>query len=557
MKNWMMVNINSKIDFDSASIIADAFEIKLERDISGWASVEDIITWDIKDLLKEDDSSKLSLRTPVVSIMWHVDHGKTSLLDHIRKSKVASWEAGWITQSIWAYQVELDHGKITFMDTPWHEAFTIMRARWAKLTDIAVLVVAADEWVKPQTIESINHAKEAGIPVIVAINKMDKEWANPDYVKGQLADNWLTAEDWGWDTPMIPVSAHTGFWIDELLEIILLTAEMQELKANPNRTWIATVIESHLDHKLWAVASVLINTWTINMWDNVVCHSSFWKIKVLKNHLNQSVKYALPWEPALIVWLDKVVDWWDILQVVSSIEIAKQKAEEYKDIVSQEKAKWSSWLALLMSKIKAWNLKQLKIILKADTNGSLQAIKTSLLKLSTEETLVEIIHAWVGSITEWDILMGQWSEAILVWFNVWVLPTAKWVLESSWVEYISSEIIYHITERVEKIVTWMLDPKEEEIELGKAKVWGIFFTWKWFMILGLKLAPEGTIEAKAQVRIIRKKKFVWTWVIDSLKSWTIEVKELEWPIECWINLKTSVAVEMWDDLEIHKVIIKK
>lgn len=557
MKNWMMVNINSKIDFESASIVSEAFEIKLEKDISGWASVEDIITWDIKDLLKEDDSSKLILRTPVVSIMWHVDHGKTSLLDYIREAKIAFWEAGWITQSIWAYQVEMKEGKITFMDTPWHEAFTIMRARWAKLTDIAILVVAADEWVKPQTIESINHAKEAGIPVIVAINKMDKEWANPDFVKWQLADRWLMPEDWGGDTPMIPVSAHTGFWIDELLEIILLTAEMQELKANPNRAWIATVIESHLDHNLWAVASVLINTWTINMWDNLVCHDSYWKIKVLKNHLNQSVKFALPGEPVLIVWLSKVVNGWDILQVVSSIEVAKQKAEQYKDIIAEEKINWSSWLALLMSKIKAWNLKQLKIILKADTNWSLQAIKSSLLKLSTEETIVEIIHWGVGSITEWDILMWKWSEAILVGFNVWVLPTAKWILESSWVEYISSEIIYHITEKVEKIITWMFDPKEEDIELWKAKVWGIFFTWKWFTIVGLKLAPNWIIESKALVRITRKKKFIWNWVIESLKSWTIEVKDLEWPIECWINLKTNVVIEMWDDLEIHKVVIVK
>jgi len=557
MKNWMMVNINSKIDFDSASIVAEAFEVKLEKDNSEWASVEDLFSWNIKDLLKEENPDKLVPRTPVVSIMGHVDHGKTSLLDYIRSAKIASWEAGWITQSIWAYQVETDNGKITFLDTPGHEAFTIMRARWARSTDIAILVVAADEWVKPQTIESINHAKEAGIPVIVAINKMDKQWANPDHVKWQLAENGLTAEDWGGDTPMIPVSAHTGFGIDELLEIILLTAEMQELKANPDRAWIATVIESHLDSKLWPVATVLINTWTIHMSDNVVCQDSYWKIKVLKNYKNESVKFAKPGEPVLIVWLDKVVDGWDILQAVNSVELAKQKAEEYRVIIAKQKLAWDSGLALLMSKIKAWNLKQLKIILKADTNGSLEAIKWALLKLSTDETTVSVIHAWVGAITEWDILMGQWSSAILVWFNVKVLPTALSTLESSKVEYISSEIIYHITERIEKIVTWMLDPKEIDIELGKAKVGWIFFTWKWFMIVGLKVWPDSTIEKGAQARIIRKKKFIWNWVIESLKSGMIEVKDLEWPIECWINLKTDVVVEMWDDIEIHKVIIEK
>ncbi len=557
MKNWMMVNINSKIDFESAAIVAEAFEVKLDKDNSDGASVEDIFTWDIKELLKEENPEKLSLRTPVVSIMWHVDHGKTSLLDHIRNAKIASWEAGWITQSIWAYQVETENGKITFLDTPGHEAFTIMRARWAKSTDIAILVVAADEWVKPQTIESINHAKEAWIPIIVAINKMDKTWANPDHVKWQLAENWLTADDWGGDTPMIPVSAQTGFGIDELLEIILLTAEMQELKANPDRSWIATVIESHLDSKLGPVATVLINTWTIHMTDNVVCQDSYWKIKVLKNYKNESVKFAKPGEPVLIVWLDKVVDGWDILQAVNTVELAKQKAEEYKVIIAKQKLAWASGLALLMSKIKAWNLKQLKIILKADTNGSLEAIKWALLKLSTPETTVSVIHGWVWSITEWDIVMWQWSSAILVWYNVKVLPTAVWVLDSSNVEYISSEIIYHITERIEKIVTWMLDPKEIDIELGKAKVWGIFFTWKWFMIIGLKVWPDGIIEKDALVRIIRKKKFIWNWVIDSLKSGMIEVKDLEWPIECWINLKTDVAVEMWDDIEIHKVIIEK
>ena len=557
MKNWMMVNINSKIDFDSASIVAEAFEVKLEKDASGGASVEDIITWDISELLKEDDSSKLKPRGPVVSIMWHVDHGKTSLLDYIRKAKVASGEAGWITQSIWAYQVELDNWKITFLDTPWHEAFTIMRARWAKLTDIAILVVAADEWVKPQTIESINHAKEAGIPVIVAINKMDKEWANPDHVKWQLSENGLTPEDWGGDTPMVPVSAQTGFWIEDLLEIILLVAEMKELKANPDRSWIATIIESHLDSKLGPVATVLVNAWTVKMWDNIVCQDSCWKIKVLKNYTNHGVKFAFPWEPVLIVWLNRVVDGWDILQVVNTVELAKQKAEEYRTILAKQKLAGASWLALLMSKIKAWNLKQLKVILKADTNWSLEAIRGSLLKLSTPETTVEVIHAWVWSISEGDIVMGQWSEAILVWFNVWVLPTAKWVLDSSWVEYISSEIIYHITERIEKIITWMLDPKEIDIDLGKAKVWGVFFTWKWFMILWLKIEADNKIENNALVRVIRKKKMLWVWKIESLKSWTLEVKDLEWPIECWIKFVWNVSVEDGDDLEIHKVEIQK
>jgi len=565
MKNGMMVNINSQIDFDTASIISDVFWIKLDRDDSKWANMEDVLAWNLELLLAEDDSSKLSPRAPVVSIMWHVDHGKTSLLDYIRKSNHAAWEAGWITQSIWAYQVELNeenHGrewKITFLDTPWHEAFTVMRARWAKSTDIAVLVVASDEWVKPQTIESINHAKEAGIPVIVAINKMDKEGANPDHIKWQLSEHGLTPEDWWGDTPMVPVSALSGFWINDLLEIILLVAEMKELKANPDRNGIATVIESHLDLKFWPVATVLVNTGTMHSGDDMVCSDSFWKIKILKNYKGESVQIALPGEPVLVVGLSKVVEGWDIFQVVNSPDIAKEKAFQFKELMLREKWWSASSLDLLMSKIKAWNLKQLKIILKSDTNGSLEAIKTSLLKLSTEETMVSVIHSWVWSITEGDILMWQWSNAILVWFNVWVLSTARGVLDSSWVEYISSKIIYHITDKIEKIVTGMFDPKEVETIIGRAKVWGIFYTSKEFLVIGLILkefledGANNKIQNRALVRVIRKDKMVWSWKIESLKTGTLEVKELEWPTECWIKFVWNANIEMWDELEIYTI----
>lgn len=557
MKNGMMVNINSKVDFETAFLVAEAFEVKLERDNSSWVSAEDIFHWDISNFLSEDDTSKLVSRPPVISIMWHVDHWKTSLLDYIRKAKVAAWEAGWITQSIWAYQVELKTWAITFLDTPGHEAFTVMRARWAKSTDIAILVVAADEWVKPQTIESINHAKEADIPVIVAINKMDKEWANPEHVKWQLAEHWLVAEEWGWNTPMVPVSAHSWFWIDDLLEMILLVSEMKELKANPDRAWIATVIESHLDNNLWPVATVLVNTWTINSWDNIVCSDSFWKVKILRNYSNQKVKFSKPWSPALIVWLDKVVEWWDILQVVASPDMARTKAIEFKTILEKQKKSGSSGLDLLMSRIKAWNLKQLKIIVKADTNGSLEAIKAALLKLSTPETTVTIIHSWVWAISESDILMGKWSEAILIWFHVWVLPNAKKVLDDSWVEFISSEIIYHITERIEKIVTWMLDPKEVETVLWKAKVWWVFFTEKKFMIVWLVVWPDNKIEASSKIRVFRKKKYIWAWVVWSLKQWTLEVKEVEWPTECWIKFEWNISLEIGDELEFYKIEIQK
>ncbi len=559
MKNGMMVNINSKIDFDSASIIAEVFEIKLKRDDKEWLKVEDLMIWNITELLKEDDESALEDRPPVVSIMGHVDHWKTSLLDRIKTtwSNVTEWEAGWITQSIWAYQVEKDGKKITFLDTPGHEAFTVMRARWAKSTDIAILVVAADEWVKPQTIESINHAKEAWIPVVVAINKMDKEWANPDHVKGQLAEHWLTAEDWGGDTPMVPVSAQSGFGIDELLEIVLLVAEMKELKANPNRRWVATIIESHLDMKLWPVSTILVNTGTIEKGDYAVCNDSFWKIKVLKNFENKWVKKAFPWDPVLIVGLDKVVGGWDVLQIVRDASQAKEKALDYRDIILAKKKNEVSGLEVLMSRIKAWSLKQLKVLVKADSNWSLEALKVALTKLSTPETNVAIIHSWVGNITGSDVIMCSSSKAILIWFNVAVIPTAKQALESEKVEFIESKIIYHITERIEKIVTWMLDPKEIEVVLWEAKVWGIFYTSKEFVVLGLILQPENKIEPNTKVRVIRKKSKIGEGEILSLKSWVEEVKEMEGPCECWIKFKWTLQPEMWDYLEIYKTIIEK
>lgn len=557
MKNGMKVTINSKIDFETSSIVAETFDIKLQKDMSAWYDVSDILDWNIQALTQEIDPSVLTSRAPVISIMGHVDHWKTSLLDYIRHSKVADKEAWWITQSIWAYQVELNEKKITFLDTPWHEAFTIMRARWAKSTDIAILVVAADEWVKPQTLESINHAREAWIPVVVAINKMDKEWANPDFVKWQLAQYWLQPEDWGWDTPMIPVSAKVWTWVDDLLEIILLVAEMQELKANPNRLAVWTVIESHLDTKLWPVCTVLINTGTLKKWDSVVCKWAYWKVKVLRDYIWKNISQAWPSEPVLLVGLDSVVEWGDLIQIVSDIEKARIKALEYKDLISSKKQAQASSLDLLMNKIKAWSLKQLKIVLKSDTNWSLEALKWALIKLSTPETRVSIIHSWVWNVTEWDVLMCQWSKAILISYNVDLLWNTKNMIEDNKIELISSKIIYHITERIEKIITWMLDPKEVEILLWEAQVAWIFFDDKDFMILWLKIKEDNKIEKWASVRVIRKEKLVWKWKIENLKSGVIDVDMLEWPIECWIKFKSEFKVEKWDTLEIFKVEIQK
>ncbi|MDD5769961.1 MAG: translation initiation factor IF-2 [Candidatus Gracilibacteria bacterium] len=557
MKNGMKVTINSKIDFDTATIVCDTFNIKLQKDISSGFQVEDMLTGDISALLIEEDKSLLTQRAPIISIMGHVDHGKTSLLDYIRKTKVADKEAGGITQSIGAYQVEYNNEKITFLDTPGHEAFTIMRARGAKSTDIAVLVVAADEGVKPQTIESINHAREAGIQIIVAINKMDKPGANVEFVKGQLAQQGLQPEDWGGTTPMIPVSAKTGLGIDDLLEIIILSSQMLELKANPNRLAVGTILESHLDMKLGPVSTVLINTGTLRKGDCLVCKGSYGKVKVMKDYHSKNIVESGPSTPVLVVGLDNVCEGGDIVQVVSDIEKARIKALEYKELMASRKAIGSSSIDLIMSKIKSGNLKQLKAVLKADTNGSLEAIKGALIKLSTPETKITIIHSGVGNITEGDVLMCQGSSALLIGFNVELLGNTRNIIEDTKVEYISSKVIYHITERVEKIVTGMLDPKEIEIALGEAIVAGIFYEAEGFMILGLKLKADSKIEKNASVKVIRKDKFIGDGKIENLKSGIIDVQDLEGPIECGIKFKTNTKVEMGDLFEIYKIEIQK
>ncbi len=558
LKNWMMVNLNTKVDFETCFIISEVFNINVFKEEQKDVSVASIIEWKISELLKNDDPEKSITRPPIVSIMWHVDHGKTSILDYIRKTSIAWEEIWWITQKIWAYQIEKDDKKITFIDTPWHEAFGVMRARWARLTDIAIIVVAADEWIKPQTIESINHAKEAGVPIIVAINKMDKPWANPEFVKWQLAEQWLQPEDWWWETIVVPVSAHTWLWIETLLDMILLVAELQNLKADPERFAVATVIESKLDTKLWSLATVLINTWSLHKWDSVICWWSFWRIKFIKDYKWKNIDMALPSFPVLISWLNNVVEWWDILQVVWDIEIARNKAHEFnllKASKSINNFEWAS-LEMLLNRIKTWNLKQLKIVLKADSNWSLEAVKDALLKLSTKEIKVSIIHDWVWDVNNSDVLMAGTSQAILIWYNVWTIWQAKNILANSKIEYINKKVIYHILEKVWAIITWMIDIKHEDLDLWQAKVKAIFFTSKDKLILWLDIL-NWKIENKSKIRVIRDNKKVWNWEVLNLKSWITDVHEMLEKTECWIAFVWDVKIEVWDILEIFKIVQRK
>lgn len=557
LKNWMMVNLNTRVDFDTCFIISEVFNIKAVKEQKDDVSIASLMEWNLEDLLKNDDPSKKITRAPIISIMWHVDHWKTSILDYIRKTEVAAWEAWWITQKIWAYQVEKNWKKITFLDTPWHEAFSIMRARWAKLTDIAIIVVAADEWMKPQTIESINHAKQAWVPMIVAVNKMDKAWANLDLVKWQLAEQWLQPEDWWWDTVIVPVSAHTWLWIETLLEMIILVAEMQDLKADPTRSAIATVIESHLDSKLGPLATILVNSWTLKKWDYVVCAASSWRLKFLKDYKWKNVEEAGPSAPLLISWLSQVVEWWDVLQVTQDIETAKQKAHEYELIKASKSLNQFEWasLELLLNRIKTWNLKQLKLVVKSDSNWSLEALKDALFKQSTQDTKIHIIHSWVWEINDSDVIMAWTSQAILVWYNVWIVWNAKQTLQNSKIEVINKKVIYHILEKIESIITWMIDIKHDDVDLWEAKVKAIFFTSKDKMVIGCEL-KEWKVESKSKVRVVRDGKKAWNGELVWLKHWVMEVSEItEW--EFWIAFKWDVKIEIWDILEFYKVVQRK
>lgn len=560
MKNGVLVNLNAPIDYDTCYLIGEGFGIKISKEISENVSVSDLMDGNIEDLIKEDDPSHLITRSPIISVMGHVDHGKTSILDYIRKSSVASGEAGGITQKIGAYQVTKNDKRITFLDTPGHEAFTIMRARGAKLTDIAVIVIAADEGMKPQTIESINHAKEAGVPIIVAVNKMDKPGANVDMIKGQLAEQGLQPEDWGGTTVVVPVSAHTGLGIEDLLEMILLQAELLDLKANPDRPAVATVIEAHLDQKLGSVATILVNAGTINKADNIVCAGSYGKVRTLKDYKGRNLEKAGPGTPVQITGLSGVVEGGDILQVVSSPEMASERAKEFalaknkKSIHAFEGAS----LGMLMSRLKSGALKQLKIVLKTDTGGSLEALKAALVKLSTPETQVVFIHAAVGDVNQSDVMMAGTSQALLIAYNVGVVSTAKQALSQSKIEFIDKKVIYHVLEKVEAIITGMIDIRFDDVDIGIAKVKAIFYTGKnnAMMIVGLGV-ETGKVEPRAKVRVIRGDRKVGSGEVANLKKGPLDVIEALEGEECGINFKGDVKIEEGDVLEFYKLVQRK
>ncbi|NLI92186.1 MAG: translation initiation factor IF-2 [Peptococcaceae bacterium] len=541
MKLGVMATINQEIDADTAAIVAGEMGITTEVKVEKSLAVIDEI---------EDDVAELKSRPPVVTVMGHVDHGKTSLLDAIRSANVTASEAGGITQHIGAYQVEIKNQKITFLDTPGHEAFTAMRARGAQVTDVAVLVVAADDGVMPQTIEAINHAKAANVPILVAINKIDKDNANPDRVKQELTEYGLVVEEWGGETIAVPVSAKTRINIETLLEMILLVAEMKELKANPNRNATGTVIEAKLDKGKGPVATVLVSKGTLNVGDIVVAGHSFGRIRAMLDDKGRRVKKAGPSMPVEVQGLSEVPAAGEIFHVVDDEKLARHITDARVDERKAEEIKQKSKISLddLFDKIKEGEVKDLNIIIKADVQGSVEAIKQSLVKLTTQEVRVNIIHGGVGTISESDVMLAAASNAIIIGFNVRHDSNTKATADLQGVDIRLYRVIYDAIDDVKAAMEGLLDPDFKEVAHGKAEVRQVFKVPKIGTIAGCYVT-EGKIIRSNKIRVVRDGKVISEGEIESLKRFKDDVKEVAEGYECGIGLKNFNDIKEGDVLE--------
>ena len=542
----IMMTINDSIDFATAELVADEFGIKLEYKPD--VTLEDTLSAQL-EVDDEEELDNLVPRPPIVTIMGHVDHGKTSLLDYIRKTNVTGGEAGGITQHIGAYTVTLNGSPITFLDTPGHEAFTSMRARGAQVTDIAILVVAADDGIMPQTLEAISHAKQANVPIIVALNKMDRAGANPDRVLSQLAENGVTPEEWGGETPVVRVSAKTGMGVEDLLEQILVRAEFEELRANPNRNARGTIIEAKLDKGLGKIATILVQTGTLHVGDNVVAGTCTGKIRAMIDDKGRKVKKAGPSMPVSVTGWDDVPEAGDRIDVVADEKFARELAEERKlKLAASQTESTSVSLNDLFDKISKGELKSVKLIIKADVQGSVEAVKQSLGKLGNDEVNIDIIHAAVGGIKESDVLLAETSNAIIIGFNVRPDTNAKQLAAQKKIDIRFYNIIYNAIEDIEKAVKGMLDPKFQEVVLGSADVRELFKISGVGTIAGCHVT-DGKIVRGAQARLIRNGKVEYTGEIASLRHGKDDVKEMARNFDCGIMLSNFQDIKVDDVIE--------
>jgi translation initiation factor IF-2 len=543
----VMATINQELDFDTATLIATDFGVTVERLIDKGS--EEVLL-----KTEEDKPEDLLPRYPVVTIMGHVDHGKTSLLDAVRETNVIATEAGGITQHIGAYTVNIGDKKIAFLDTPGHEAFTAMRARGAKVTDIAILVVAADDGVMPQTVEAINHVKAANVAIIVAINKIDKPGANPDKVKQELTEFGLLAEDWGGDTIMVPVSAKKKEGIDNLLEMILLVAEMQELKANPNKKGTGTVIEAELDKGKGPVATVLIQDGCLNIGDFFIAGNTYGKVRGMIDDKGKRLKKAGPSTPIEIQGLDEVPDAGDLFIVVDDEKTAKTISEKRKEKqrLTQIQSKQTVTLEELFSQIQEGKVKDLNLIVKADVQGSVEAVKQSLAKLSNEEVKVRTIHGGVGAITESDVMLASASNAIIIGFNVRPQPAAVALAERDKVNIRLYRVIYNAIEDVEAAMKGMLEPEYKEVVLGHAEVRATFKASSIGTIAGCYVT-DGKLNRNNDIRIIRDSIVVYEGKLASLKRFKDDVKEVNTGYECGLNIDRFNDIKEGDVIESYTI----
>ena len=545
IKNGVMASINQTIDFDTAEFVATELGCKVEKEVV--VTIEDRLIDD-----HEDSADELQPRSPVVVVMGHVDHGKTSLLDAVRKTNVVSGEAGGITQHIGAYTVEINGSPITFLDTPGHAAFTSMRARGAMCTDIAILVVAADDGIMPQTIEAINHAKAANIPIIVAVNKMDKPGANPDRVLTQLTEHELVPAEWGGDTEVVRISAKTGQGIDELLETVIMTAELADLKANPNRAAKGIVIEARLDKNRGPIASLLVQNGTLHKGDLIIAGTAVGRVRVMTDDKGRAIQTAGPSIPVEITGLAETPTPGDEFNAVADERMARQLVEQRKQAEKDAAAKLNSKVTLdnLFAKMQEGEMKELNLIVKADVQGSAEAVKASLEKLSNEEVRVRVIHAGVGAINESDILLASTSNAIVVGFNVRPDPAAAASAQRSNVDLRMYRVIYDAIDEIEAAMKGMLAPKYREAIIGHAEVRQTYKVSAIGTIAGCYV-KDGKITRDGMVRVLRDNIVIYEGNIGSLQRFKDSVKEVTQNYECGMSIEKFNDIKEGDIFECY------
>jgi translation initiation factor IF-2 len=552
MQLGMMVSINQRLDASTIELVADEFGYDVN-----FVDAEEMIEEEFE--IEEDDPEDLEPRSPIITVMGHVDHGKTSLLDYIRKTKVAAGEAGGITQHVGAYEVETDSGKrITFLDTPGHEAFTAMRSRGAQATDIVILVVAADDAVMPQTIEAINHAKAAGVSIVVAINKMDKEGANPDKIKQQLSEQGVIVEEYGGKNQVAEVSAHTGEGIDELLEKVLIEAELMELQANPNRLAQGIVLESRIDKGKGTVANILVQNGTLKIGDPFVAGPVFGRVRAMEDEHGNRLQEAGPSEPVQLTGFDDTPQAGDRIIVSKDDKSAKEIANQRQQIRREQSLRKVKHLTLddLSRRMALGEVSELNIIIKADVDGSIEALSGALQKLGTEEVSVSIIHTGSGAITESDVLLASASDAIIIGFQVRPTSTARKLAESESIDIRLFSVIYDAVDEVRDALEGLLSPEIKEEMKGLVTVREIFKISRVGTIAGCYVT-EGKINRNNPIRVIRDGVVIYEGEIDSLKRFKEDVKEVQSGYECGISVENFNDIKVGDEIESYEIVEEK